>query len=467
MKNEVVRLDNVTCLENGITQLHQMNFQIFEGEVMGLVALNHHGIETLLRLLQQNVPIHFGRIYFRERLVNSHFYCDPDPNAVAVIARKSCLIEGLTVSDNLFVLGHPDRRWIVRPHSLRRRLYLLEQELDVELPADSYVENLTFFQRCLAELFRAILNQCTLIVLQDVSHYMDGSDLGRLHDILRRLAGKGYSFLYISNNQHEIANVCDRSAVMQNGEIVKVFEDGVCSDELLKRRLQAAQIRPENGRRGPDTDAECFSVGGLSSGTIQELSFSVAPGECLLLHGADESFLTEFRAIVSGEKCPEHGTILLNGTPVRGTPTRYHELAYLSENAADHMLFPELDYLNNLTFSLERVPFWKRPAVLRSLRRELGEALGNVFDIPVGLLDVEQRFTLLFYRILLQKPRVVLWERPLFGADYRLRQHILSLIQRLLERRIAIVVLATGVYEAFPLADRVQGLPEREEEALF
>ena len=72
MRHEVFRMDNVTNESYGITQLSRFNLQIFCGEIMGLMPLNSHGVESLIALMQKNTAIHFGRVYCEEQLVNSH-----------------------------------------------------------------------------------------------------------------------------------------------------------------------------------------------------------------------------------------------------------------------------------------------------------------------------------------------------------------------------------------------------------
>ena len=44
MKREVLRMERVTCIKNGREVLNNFNFQMFEGEVMGLVPLDSYGL---------------------------------------------------------------------------------------------------------------------------------------------------------------------------------------------------------------------------------------------------------------------------------------------------------------------------------------------------------------------------------------------------------------------------------------
>ena len=46
MKEEVLRLQNVTQIEDGVTFLQNFNLYVFKGEIMGLLCLNDLGKEA-------------------------------------------------------------------------------------------------------------------------------------------------------------------------------------------------------------------------------------------------------------------------------------------------------------------------------------------------------------------------------------------------------------------------------------
>ena len=117
-------------------------------------------------------------------------------------------------------------------------------------------------------------------------------------------------------------------------------------------------------------------------------------------------------------------------------------------------------YLRNLTFGLPRqIDSWlRRRSIYRSLRRELTPELGAVFDKDIRDLNAQEKYALIFRRVLLQQPRVVFFEQPFWGNDVLLQQHIERQVQLLLAKKIAVVVLIVGIYDAFPLAERSHSL---------
>ena len=142
---------------------------------MGLMALNAHGVSSLVSLLQSNTPVHFGRVYYCEQLVNSHIYSRTTPNEIVVIEQKSHLVNGLTVGDNVFVLSGVERRWLLHTQSFRGRLQELEQAVGVDIPCNRQVEELSLFERCMVELLKAWESGARLVLLWNISHFLAGT----------------------------------------------------------------------------------------------------------------------------------------------------------------------------------------------------------------------------------------------------------------------------------------------------
>ena len=52
MREEILRMERVTYLEQGTPQLENFSMTLWEGEILGLIPVNHQGVSSLLKLLQ-------------------------------------------------------------------------------------------------------------------------------------------------------------------------------------------------------------------------------------------------------------------------------------------------------------------------------------------------------------------------------------------------------------------------------
>lgn len=90
------------------------------------------------------------------------------------------------------------------------------------------------------------------------------------------------------------------------------------------------------------------------------------------------------------------------------------------------------------------------------MRREYEPWLGKeVFHQPVEALTLMQKYDLIYARVLLQRPKAALCVQPFMQADVEQRMHIWQLIEKLLEKGIAVVILAVNLADTLSLADRL------------
>ena len=122
MRKEILRMERVTYREQGMTQLENFNIAIKAGEIIGMVPVNHVGLAAFIRLLQQNLPLHYGYVYYQEKMVNHWRFPTMKYNRISVIQNRSSLAGGLTVADNVFVLRQGFRKCMVQPKVLRQQL---------------------------------------------------------------------------------------------------------------------------------------------------------------------------------------------------------------------------------------------------------------------------------------------------------------------------------------------------------
>lgn len=470
MREEILRMERVTCLEQGVPVLDSLNLNIFAGEIFGLVPANGFGVTAMTRLLTQNLPLHYGYIYYKERLINTWRGGSPHPNRIHLIQHQTSLVDSLTVADNIFVLRPGFRKYLINRKVLRLQIQPFLEEIGVDIDADAYADSLTVFQRVVVELLKAMVAGCALTILQDVSTFVSEQELEQLQKILRHCAKKGMSFLYICPHMEEAEEFCHRTALMLNGQIVKTFPFGQKSPPILPlvgsqnyARRARAQIASHPSRREDGIPA--FAAEDLMLSPGEELRFQVAHGECLVIQDLSGRIFRPPLGRVS-MVLPQPGSLFIDGKPyVPGS----QDIAVIQELATKTMLFPEMSYLDNLYMTLDHrmKGIWLGGRVRRSLRSDLGPVLGDeVFDTPVSALTKEQKYDLVYTRILLQRPKVVFCIQPFKGAEMAERMHISELMERLLDKSIAVVILAVNLADSLTLANRVlrlqKGRPPKE-----
>lgn len=462
-------MERVTYMEQGVKKLDNFNLQIYEGEIMGLIPVNAHGKNAILKLLQNNLPLYDGYIYYGKELVNSWRESSRKNNRASIIQAQNRLVRGMTVADNIFVLRQGFRQHIMHASVLKKQLAPFMQDIGMDISADVRVEKLSSFERVVVELLKAVVMGYRLIVLDEISILISAKELKKLCEIMYHYVEKGFSFLYISTHFEEIERICDRAGFLCNGRLQKIVQKQDINRKFLQECLEGYDRNvwgyPENGhlhRAGREILVEAE----LTGEKYRKFSLSVREGECLTLQAQDDQILQACVQFLTGEK----SRIRIDGRERQIAADR--EIAVVSAKPTSTMIFPEMNYMDNLCMGLgRRLPeVWRGRKIRSSIRREYAGALGeDVFEKPVEQLSERQKYQLVFTRIALQKPRVAFLIQPFMGADMPHRRFIWEMLEQLLDGGIGLVLLSVNPLDTWLVAQRTlmlgsQGIMEERQE---
>src|SRR3954464_5663354 len=184
---------------------------------------------------------------------------------------------------------------------------------------------------------------------------------------------------------------------------------------------------------------------------LQDVSLEVGEGEFVCLVGPSGCGKSTLLNLIAGLDMPDYGRVLADGLPVTGTGRE--RMVMFQE----HALFPWLDVIGNLMFSLKL-----KPGLSDKERRKVAEfylklvglerfAHANIHELSGGM---KQRVALA--RALAPNPRVLLMDEPFAALDALTREQLYGDIQEIHRKRQKTIVFVThNVREAVCLGDRV------------
>ena len=460
MREEALRIENVTRAIDGVTYLDNINFTIYKGEIMGFIFLNAQGKEALIDLLAQNLPINVGRIYIANNLVNYYEHSNMSLNRVYVIDQDSRLIEDLTVADNISVLNREYRDYFVNREKIHKTTQELLHSVGITIEIGEYVSNLSLFEKCVIELVKAVSVQTSLIILNELSSYLTVTELAKFHELVRHYTDLGFTFLYIVNHHEEAFKICDRVSLLEDGRVVKIFGFHEFLDENVAPYIAA--FDPKNSDRRIEKEQDgILTFEDVSSTTLDRISFSIQKGECVAILDMNNTFIADIMSLMRGEESERDGQILLDGARF-GVKRRKNYLeagiTFISENPTRNMLFENLSYMDNLTFLLDRK--LKRSIIRSRIRENVGKEYGRIVGNEIAAedlrnMDQKSLYNLIYYRIHLFNPKIVFCIQPFSNQDMYLRRHIIGLINALKGKGISVVILAYSIADSLFVADRL------------
>ena len=268
--------------------------------------------------------------------------------------RLSGLTATLDLADNVFLGIEPRRRLFGLPGildrvSMRTRTTALLRRVDVYTPLLTQAKELDDASRVLVEVARALAHGATTIALTEPTAGLTEAAVGRVTQVLRRLANDGVTVVIASQRPRLALEIADAVSVLSDGSVTTVLRPGDSRVDARGRLLQAmageamAGEAPAGegpvGATGPaPRDRSTESPSGplleiVNWSTLDEFdrttpvvvdaSVGAAAGEIVGVAGLEGSGRNELLLSVFGRTAGTEptGVVLLEGLPVDTSTT--------------------------------------------------------------------------------------------------------------------------------------------------
>ena len=202
---------------NGTPILRDIGLEIKAGEIVGLIGRNGAGKTTFLRSLMGLLPIRGGKLIFEGDGIESLPGYRRAHMGIGYMPEDRRLVPEMTAEENILVpvwstniQGHEDRlAWIYK--------IIPECKVFRSMAATS----LSGGQQKLVALARALMVGQRLLLLDEPTEGIAPVLALRMGEILASLKSEGVSIIIAESNDAHVADVIDRTYVIERGSIVK------------------------------------------------------------------------------------------------------------------------------------------------------------------------------------------------------------------------------------------------------
>jgi ABC-2 type transport system ATP-binding protein len=223
MATPAVRVDDLGKTYGSVRALDGVSFQVRDGEVFGLVGPNGAGKTSALRTIATLLSVEEGSV--------SVFGTDVDESPARAREQLSYLPEDAGAYDTLS--GRQYLRFVADLHDgdadamVERGVEIADLDDRIDDKVDGYSKGMT--RRLLVA--RTLMTEPALTVLDEPTSGLDVINSREVRAIVEDVPGDGRSVLLSSHDMLEVALLCDRVALLDDGHIVARGEP----EELVER----------------------------------------------------------------------------------------------------------------------------------------------------------------------------------------------------------------------------------------
>jgi ribose transport system ATP-binding protein len=469
----IIELRGVSKRYGGAVALENVDFDLRSGEIHGLIGENGAGKSTMMKLLSGVYDDYSGELLLDGEPIHFASPADAQARGIGMVYQELSNFPHLTVAENLFSRKPPGRSGFIDWRRMVREAQAHLRELGMGIDVTAQMGDLSVGTQQIVEIARVIFSGARIIMLDEPTSALSPPETHRLFQFIATLKSQGKTIIYVSHFLEDVLAVSDRITVFKNGRKVttldahgatkhRLVELMIGSDAKILQQIYEEEAGASAIRKRHSIGEVALAVERLNKpGAFSDISFRLHQGEILGLFGFMGAGQIQLARCLFGADQPSSGTIILNGQPLRLKNTasaRSAGIAYVPENRRDSLMLGQETYKNITLAHLGTLL-----SGLLNQRRELAvarEQIANVGvrpprpELPVGALSGGNQQKVVLAKWLTKQPKVLILNEPTRGMDVGAKDEVMTIVQGLREKGVAILLITTEPETILSVADR-------------
>jgi ABC-type sugar transport system ATPase subunit len=468
-REPVLRIVKGSKVYGGVHAIEDVDFDLYPGEVHGLVGENGAGKSTLCKAIAGAIRLTSGEYFVDGKPVDFEQPRDALSAGICMVYQETSLVPTMTAAQNI-ELGN--EKLLTRFRTLNIQAQQLLQSLNFHVDPATPVGLLGTAKKQMVEIARAIYNKARIIIFDEPTASLTPEEIVHFFHLVRDLRARGVSIIYISHALEESLQIADRITVLRDGRLVITVPAKQLTRDALVQHMVGREVaqsvygaKKQSGHRRE----KVLTVENVTMGmVVKNMSFSVYAGEVVGIAGLIGSGRTEIAKVIYGalkRNLVNGGTIRLRGKPIRYRVPRQainDGIAYITEDRKangffETMVVDDNIYVGNLatrrgwSFLLSRARrgklanYWVDRLKINALQRK-----ARIVELSGGN---QQKVVLA--KTLVQDPSIIIFDEPTRGVDVGTIPHIHAEIRRLADEGKAVVVISSYLPEILAVSDRI------------
>jgi len=211
----------------GLVAVNHVDFDVYPGEVVGLVGDNAAGKSTLIKCISGVYQAEAGEIYFEGKPVRFSLPIEARDAGIETIYQDLALAGNLNVSANIFMGREVEKPYLGGLVKVLDEKFMLRESekvlntLDIRFPSlIEEIDKLSGGQRQAVAIARAMYWQARMMIMDEPTNNLGVVEQRKVIEIIQHLRDQGIPVILISHTLPDVFAVTNRIVVMHRGRKV-------------------------------------------------------------------------------------------------------------------------------------------------------------------------------------------------------------------------------------------------------
>ncbi|CAB1221650.1 ABC transporter ATP-binding protein [Acinetobacter bouvetii] len=463
-----LELVNIGKSYNSLKANDQIDLKVQAGQIHAILGENGAGKSTLMKIIYGATQADQGQIIWNGKEVSIENPAAARKLGIGMVYQHFSLFETLTVAENI-LLGLDEKYDL---HQLSQKIIEVSEQYGLPIDPRREVYSLSVGERQRVEIIRCLLQQPSLIILDEPTSVLTPQAVKQLFKTLKLLASQGVSILYISHKLHEIQELCDEATILRNGRVTGHVKPSEKTTSELARLMIGRELPTYQHSAFSGEQSVLLQVKQLQyvsddpfGVSLSNIDLQLKAGEITGIAGISGNGQAELLALLSGEKLTDQGEIFFEGRNVSrlyAGERRDLGLGFVPEERLGRGAVPNMSLSQNAFLTAFRQGLSRFGLINFEKTKAFAVHCIEKFNVKAAGPQAEARSLsggnlqkFIVGREILQNPKVLIVSQPTWGVDIGASMFIRQTLIDLSRQGVAILVISEELEELFEISDQL------------
>lgn len=472
-KQIAISIRNLSKSFGSVHANHDINMDIYKGEILALLGENGSGKTTLMNMLSGIYYPDEGHIIIDGETVSIRSPKDAFNHGIGMVHQHFKLIDVLTATENI-ILGEEGKYNLEKD---KRTIREICDKYGFDVDLDKKIYNMSVSEKQTVEIVKVLYRGADILILDEPTAVLTPQETEKLFKVLRNMKADGKAIIIITHKLNEVEEISDRVAVLRAGEYIgdmatKDTNATEMTNMMVGHQVELSIERPAV-MPGSKTRLQISNLSVVSEEGIKKLdniNFTANSGEILGIAGISGCGQKELLEAIAGLQPVESGSVKYIDDDGKETeligmdPLKISELgvalSFVPEDRLGMGLVANMDLADNMmlrSFREGHSVFTDRKAP-KELAENVIESLGVStpgVSTPVRRLSGGNVQKVLVGREIANAPSVLMTAYAVRGLDINSSYTIYDLINEQKKKGVAVIFVGEDLDVLLQISDRI------------